>query len=106
MKILAQSRTLVADETAFTSELLRAEAAKVWELQQAGRIREIYYTAAGEAVLILECRSAAEALRVLAGLPLVRAKLLEFAVDELCAYDGLARLFAPKTPRAASRRRA
>ena len=106
MKILAHSRTLAADEAAFTPKLLRAEATKVWELQQAGRIREIYYTAAGEAVLILECRSAAEARRVLAGLPLVRAKLLEFSVDELRAYSGFAWLFAPKTPRAASRRRA
>jgi hypothetical protein len=105
MKILARSRTLAADEAAFTPELLCAEAAKVWELQQAGRLREIYFTAAGEAVLILECRGAAEARRVLAGLPLVRAKLLEFAVDELRAYDGFARLFGQKTTRGARRRR-
>jgi len=94
MKILAHSRTLADTEAAFTKELLRAEAEAVWALQQAGTVREIYFTAAGEAVIFLECRGAAAARRVLAGLPLVRAKLIEFTVDELCAYSGFARLFA------------
>lgn len=106
MKILAQSRTLAADEAAFTSGLLGAEAAKVWELQQAGCIREIYFTAAGEAVLMLECPSVAAARRVLATLPLVRAKLIEFTVDELRPYSGFARLFSPPAPRPPKRRRA
>ena len=105
MKILAHSRTLAADEAAFSTELLHAEAEKVWELQQDGRIREIYFTADGEAVLLLELRSAAEARRVLATLPLVRAKLIEFTIDELRPYSGFARLFATQAPRNRSRRR-
>ncbi|MBK8476558.1 MAG: superoxide dismutase [Opitutaceae bacterium] len=102
MKILAQSRTLAADEAAFTTELLGAEAAKVWELQQAGCIREAYFTAAGEAVLVLECPSVAAARRVLATLPLVCAQLIEFTLDELRPYSGFARLFAPRSPPPAS----
>ncbi|HLP01149.1 MAG TPA: hypothetical protein VK163_03925 [Opitutaceae bacterium] len=101
MKILAKSRTLAADEAAFTHELLRAEAERVWALQQAGDVREIYFTAAGEAMLILEAASAAAARRLLATLPLVRAKLIEFEIDELRAYSGFARLFAPTRRRRA-----
>ncbi len=101
MKILAKSRTVAADEGAFTKELLHAEAERVWQLQQAGTIREIYFTDGGEAVLVLEAASAAAARRSLATLPLVRAKLIAFEVDVLRAYSGFARLFAerPKKPR-------
>ena len=106
MKILAKSRTLAPDEAAFTPELLRAEAERVWRLQQAGTVREIYFTGAGEAVLVLEAASVAVARRTLATLPLVRARLIEFELDELRAYTGYARLFAPHAPVPARRRRA
>jgi hypothetical protein len=96
MKLLAYSHTLVDDAVAYTADLLRAEARHVWELQQAGVVREIYFTQDREAVLILEGRDAAEAAGVLAQFPLVRAQLIEFKVDELTAYDGYARLFAAK----------
>ena len=105
MKILAKSRTLAADEAAFTPELLRAEAEAAWRLQQAGTLREIYLTAGGEAVLFLEAANASAARRVLATLPLVRAKLIEFEIDELCAYPGFARLFVPHAPSAKRQRR-
>ncbi len=97
MKILAKSRTLAADDAAFTPALLHAEAERAWRLQQSGVIREIYFTAGGEAVLILETASTAAAKRVLASLPLVRAGLIEFELDELRAYGGFARLFARGT---------
>jgi len=96
MKLLAYSHTLVDDAAAYTAEVLRAEARQVWELQQAGVVREIYFTQDREAVLILECRDAAEASGVLAQFPLVQANLIEFKVDELTAYDGYGRLFATK----------
>ncbi len=105
MKILAKSRTLVADDAAFTPAVLRAEAERVWQLQQAGAVREIYFTAAGEAVLMLEAKDAAAARRLLATLPLVREKLIAFELDELRAYGGFARLFAPGPKPAAKRRR-
>jgi len=96
MKLLAYSSTLVDDAAAYTAEILRAEARHVWELQQAGIVREIYFTQDREAVLILEGRDAAEAQGLLAQFPLVQAKLIEFKVDELTAYDGYTRLFDAK----------
>jgi hypothetical protein len=93
MKLLAYSRTLVEDAAAYTAEILRAEARHVWNLQQAGVVREIYFTQDQEAVLILECADADAARTVLAEFPLVKAGLIEFKVDELRAYPGYARLF-------------
>ena len=98
MKVLALSKDLpgVVEEQS-TEELLRAEAAKVWELYQSGVLREIYFTAdTHEAVLILECASADEARSHLAGLPLVRAGLIDFEVKGFVPYPGFARLFAPR----------
>jgi len=105
MKILAKSRTLAADEAAFTPELLRAEAQRAWQLQHAGTLREIYYTAGGEAVLVLEAVGAVAAKRALASMPLVRAKLIEFEIDELLPYGGFERLLA-KHPEPQPRHRA
>lgn len=78
---------------------LEAEAARVWELQQSGVLREAHFRAdAPEAVLILECADAAEAEEVLSSLPLVRAGLIRFEVIPLRPYPGLSRLF--RNPRA------
>lgn len=103
MKILAKSRTLATADSAFTPALLRAEAERVWQLQQRGAVREIYFTAAGEAVLILEAKNAAAARRILATLPLVREKLIAFEFDELRAYSGFARLFGAAHPAAGAK---
>jgi muconolactone delta-isomerase len=73
---------------------LRAEAARVWELQQSGVLREIYFRQdRSDAVLVLECTDAGEAQRVLGTLPLVQAGLIAFEVIPLKPYPGLARLF-------------
>jgi muconolactone delta-isomerase len=73
---------------------LRAEAARVWELYQAGILREIYFSQDEHtAVLILECADAAEARQVLNSLPLVKEGLISFQVIPLAPYSGLARLF-------------
>ena len=98
MKILALENEIpgIAPQ-AFTPELLRQEAARVWELQQAGVLREIYFRQdRSDAVLILECADAAEEQRVLGTLPLVRAGLIAFEVIALKPYPGLARLFGGK----------
>ncbi len=95
MKILALEKEIsgVAD-AAFTPALLKREAARAWELQQSGVLRETYFRAdRREAVLILECADAAEAQRTLATLPLVAAGLIAFDVIPLIPYPGLARLF-------------
>ncbi len=95
MKILALEKEIsgVAD-AAFTPALLKREAARAWELQQSGVLRETYFRAdRQEAVLILECADAAEAERTLSTLPLVAAGLIAFDVIPLVPYPGLARLF-------------
>jgi hypothetical protein len=79
----------------FTPELLRAEARRAWELQQASVIREMYFRAdREEAVLVLECADVNEARSILETLPLVRERLIGFELIPLTAYPGFARLFS------------
>ncbi len=94
MKILALENELPGATAASFTPHLQPEAARVWELQQTGVLREIYFRGdRSEAVLILECADVAEAQRVLATLPLVREKLITFEVIPLKPYPGLRRLF-------------
>jgi muconolactone delta-isomerase len=97
MKILA----LEKETPGVTAEDFRphakAEAARAWELYQAGVIRELYFRQdRPEAVLILECADVREAGQVLATLPLVKAGLITFEVIPLAPYPGFSRLFAEK----------
>ena len=97
MKVLAIERAVegVAEDR-FTPQLGRAEASRVWELEQDGIVREIYFrTDESSAVLVLECASVEEAKEALESLPLVAAGLIRFEVLGLRAYPGFARLFAP-----------
>jgi hypothetical protein len=96
MKILAIEREVPGvSERQFTNELLRAEAAKAWQLYQSTTLREVYFTAdTHEAVLVLECSGPDEARLRLDDLPLVRAGLIRFEVLPLVPYPGFARLFA------------
>ncbi len=95
MKLLALEREIADATEAQFQPHLRAEAARVWELYQAGVLREVYFRAdRPAAVLVLECADAAEARRALASLPLVAAGLIEFELIPLRPYPGLARLFA------------
>ena len=94
MKILALER----EKPGLTAEdfqpHLKAEARRVWELQQADMIREIYFRAdKSEAVLMLECESVEAAEEALANLPLVKAGLIDFELIPLKPYPGLERLF-------------
>lgn len=98
MRVIAIERTVpgVADE-AFTASLLREEAAKAWELYQAGDLREIHFRADRHAaVLFLEVPDLAAARAVLARLPLVRERLIDFELVPLAPYPGFARLFSAK----------
>ncbi len=97
MKIMAFERSGSTSwpEQAQTERLLAAEAHQVWDLQQAGVIREIYFRAdRNDAVLVLECRDEPEARRALASLPLVKEALIDFDIVPLRPYPGFARLFA------------
>ncbi len=95
MKILAiEHDNPSADAEAFKPHL-KEEASRVWELYQAGVVREMYFRQdRSEAVLMLECASLDEAQGFLASLPLVRQGLIEFETITLGPYPGFSRLFA------------
>ena len=95
MKILAVERDLPGVDPITMRPLLNAEAARVYDLLQAGVVREIYFRAdRPSAVLILECANVEEAEQVLATLPLLQAGLIAFDILPLAPYPGFARLFA------------
>jgi len=95
MKFLALERELAGATADKFQPHLKDEARRVWELQQTGALREIYFHAEEHtSVLMLECADEAEVRRLLATLPLVQAGLIEFNVIPLAPYDGFARLFA------------
>ena len=82
----------------FTPHLKKAEAARVWELYQAGVFRELYFRQdRSDAVLVLECADLAEANQVLDTLPLVKEGLIAFDIIPLIPYPGFSRLFAKET---------
>jgi hypothetical protein len=94
MKLLAIEHEVLGKTAPDFAPHLRAEAQRVWELSQAGMIRESYFRAdRDEAVLVLECAGVEEAEEVLGSLPLVIAGLIQFEIIPLKAYPGFARLF-------------
>jgi hypothetical protein len=97
MKIIAIEREIPGIEEAAFIPHRDAETQKVWELYQAGIIREFYYrTDRTEAVLILECESLAVARKHLGTLPLVKARLTIFDLIPLKPYPGFTRFFRSK----------
>jgi muconolactone delta-isomerase len=73
---------------------LKNEAQHVWELQQQGIIREVYFRADQHtAVLILECESLSQARELLSSFPLVQQGLVHFDIIPLVPYSGFSRLF-------------
>ena len=95
MKILALEKEFPGATADAFRPLMQAEARRVWELQQSGVLREIYFDAGQHtAVLVLECAGVEEACQLLSTLPLVAQGLIEFDIIPLVPYDGYARLFA------------
>ncbi len=95
MKILAIEKEVPGVADGSFAPHLKAEAARAWELHQAGVIRELYFRADWPgAVLMLECAGVEEAAGVLSTLPLVKAGFIAFDVIPLKAYPGFSRLFA------------
>jgi hypothetical protein len=95
VKFLALERELSGASAGQFQPHLKAEARRVWELQQSGGLREIYFHAeAHTAVLVLECIDETEVRHLLATLPLVQAGLIDFDLIPLAPYDGFARLFS------------
>ncbi len=96
MKILAIEKELPGSAPETFRAHARPEAARAWDLYQAGVIRELYFCADRSiAVLVLECPSVEEARFVLSSLPFVQHGLIDFDLYPLVAYPGFARLFAP-----------
>jgi len=94
MKIIALERVIPGiEDNAFVPHR-EAEARKIWELYQAGIIRELYFrTDRTEAVFILECDNISTARNHLGTLPFVKAGLIIFDLIPLKPYPGFARLF-------------
>lgn len=94
MKILAIEKDPAdGNEEKFAPHLI-SEAARAWELYQAGVFRELYFRMDCPcAVLVLECASVEEARNALNTLPLVREGLIAFELIPLVPYPGFARLF-------------
>ena len=94
MKILALEKEVAQTQPSDFQPYLLSEAAKVYELYQAGVIRETYFHETDHtSVLMLECANVDEARKVLGELPLVKAGLITFDVIPLVPYPGFARLF-------------
>lgn len=95
MKILALEIEVTGVKAEdFTEALTKAESRRAWELYQDGVFREMYFRAdRNDAVLVLECAGVDAARQVIASLPLVEAKLIDFDLIPLRAYPGFARLF-------------
>jgi hypothetical protein len=95
MKIIAIERELSGAAPEQYQQHAAAEARKVWDLTQAGIIRESYFRLdRNEAVLILECASVSDAEQALSALPFVQNQLIIFELIPLKAYPGFERLFA------------
>ena len=95
MKFLALEREFPNATAEAFRPLLKGEARAVWELQQSGALREIYFNANQHtAVLVLESSDIETAHQLLASLALVQSGLITFDVIPLVPYDGYARLFA------------
>ena len=98
MKIIAIEHERPGLSAADFAPHLQAEAARAWELYQAGTVRELYFrTDEHSAVLVLECASLDEARLVLDSLPLVQAGLITFELVPLAPYPGFERLFGNGT---------
>ena len=97
MKILAMETEMPGGDWSGAAALLKDEARHVYDLYLAGAVREIYFTEAHDAVIILECADLAEAEALLGDLPLVRGGLICFDIKELRPYDGYSRLMADQT---------
>jgi muconolactone delta-isomerase len=94
MKILAIEKKIPGITEEEFRPHLKAEAARAWELYQAGVFRELYFRQDWPAaVLVLECVDVEEANEVLSTLPLVEEELIAFDLIPLVPYPGFSRLF-------------
>jgi len=94
MQFLAVETNVPGADTERIAALLHQEAQVVWDLQQRGLLRNIWFTQDHRAVLLLECPDQAAAKAALSVLPLYAAGLIDFTLEPLLPYDGFKRLFS------------
>ncbi len=83
-----------AGKSDYTRSILDKEARAVWQYQQEGFVRQIFFRDdRNAAVLILEAASVEQAQEQLSVLPLVQSGLINFELIPLKAYPGFERLF-------------
>ena len=94
MKILAIEHELSGTTAEQFQKYAKDEARMVWELHQAGIIRELYFRSdRNEAVLVFESDSVTNVEEALTKFPFVQAGLIIFELIPLKAYPGFERLF-------------
>lgn len=94
MKILALEHEAPNASVEGFQQYAKDEARKVWDLVQAGVVRESYFRVdRSEAVFVLECQTVEEAREALSALPFVKNQLITFELIPLKAYPGFERLF-------------
>ena len=94
MKILAIEKELKSSSPDEFAKLAKEEAKVLWDLYQAGFVREFYFRADEDAaVLMLEADSTSDANEKLEKLPFVSNKLIDFELISLKPYPGFERLF-------------
>ena len=94
MKILALEIEAPGLAAAAFAPHLQAEARALWDLHQAGLVREAYFRPDRHtAILVLECDSLEHAEKALSSLPLVQLRLITFELVPLAPYSGYSRLF-------------
>ena len=95
MKVLAREHELPDAAIEQFYRCAVPEARALWDLYQAGVIREsCFHADRSEALLVLECPSVEEAREALSTLPFVQNQLIAFELIPLKAYPGFERLFA------------
>jgi hypothetical protein len=81
--------------TEVSLDLLKAEARQVYDLQQAGFIRQIHFRVdTKSAVIEWECASIEQVKELTLTLPLVEAGFIHFDFIPLIPYTGFKRLFS------------
>ena len=75
------------------ARLAHDEAAAVWDLYASDVVVEMYLPGNPGAVLVVETTTKEEAEKMLAGLPLIKAGLIDYELIELRPFGNFERLF-------------
>jgi hypothetical protein len=97
MKILAMDKFLPGITLDQVKPHLQDEAKHAWRLYEQGIFRELYFRGDRPgAVIVMECSNVDEAKKIMADLPLVKEKLIEFDYIPLQPFAPFASLFDKK----------